>query len=165
MPPPPNSPPSTPAPAELDDIDRTLLQTLTTSGRLANNRLAARAGIAPSTAIARLRSLVDRKVIRRFTIDIDPVAVGRPVQAVVALRLRSHDRAQINAVMQLLPTLPEVVQTFHVAGDDDWLLHVAVPSAEALRDFVLDHLTVHEAVVHTRTTLVFSHDHGHTGPL
>ena len=91
--------------------------------------------------------------------------VGRPVQAIIAVRLRSHDRAQIAAVMRLLPTLPEVVQSFHVAGDDDWLLHVAVASAEDLRDFVLDHLTVHEAVVHTRTTLVFAHDHGHPGPL
>lgn len=161
MPPRPKEVPS----ADLDHVDRVLLKTLADQGRLANNRLAARAGIAPSTALARLRSLVDRRVIRRFTIDIDPGAVGRPVQALIAVRLRSHDRAQISTVMRLLPTLPEVVQSFHVAGDDDWLLHVAVASAEDLRDFVLDHLTVHEAVVHTRTTLVFSHDHGYTGPL
>lgn len=157
--------PNAPPPAELDRVDRVLLETLTTSGRLANNRLAARAGVAPSTALTRLRSLLERKVIRRFTVDIDLAAVGRPVQAIIAVRLRSHDREQIAAVMRLLPTLPEVVQSFHVAGDDDWLLHVAVGSAEDLRDFVLDHLTVHEAVVHTRTTLVFAHDRGHPGPL
>jgi DNA-binding Lrp family transcriptional regulator len=151
--------------AGLDAVDRVLLETLTDNSRLANNRLAARAEIAPSTALARVKALVDRAVIHRFTVEVDPVAVGRPVQAIIALRLRSHDRAHIATLMRLLPTLPEVVQSFHVAGDDDWLLHVAVPSAEALRDFVLDHLTVHEAVVHTRTTLVFSHDHGHTGPL
>ena len=151
--------------AALDAVDRALLQALTANGRMANNRLAARASVAPSTALARIKSLVDRKVIRRFTVEVDPAAVGRPVQAIIAVRLRSHDRAQIDGVMRLLPALPEVVQSFHVAGDDDWLLHVAVPSAEALRDFVLDHLTVYEAIVHTRTTLVFSHDHGHTGPL
>ena len=157
----PNNAPAAP----LDDVDRALLQALTANGRMANNRLAARASVAPSTALARIKSLVDRKVIRRFTVEVDPAAVGRPVQAIIAVRLRSHDRAQIDGVMRLLPALPEVVQSFHVAGDDDWLLHVAVASAEALRDFVLDHLTVYEAIVHTRTTLVFSHDHGHTGPL
>ena len=151
--------------AALDAVDRALLQALTANGRMANNRLAARASVAPSTALARIKSLVDRKVIRRFTVEVDPAAVGRPVQAIIAVRLRSHDRAQIDGVMRLRPALPEVVQSFHVAGDDDWLLHVAVASAEALRDFVLDHLTVYEAIVHTRTTLVFSHDHGHTGPL
>lgn len=156
----PNNPPP-----PLDDVDRVLLQALTADARLANNRLAARAGVAPSTALARVKSLVDRRVIRRFTVEVEPSAVGRPVQAIVAVRLRSHDRAQIDRVMRLLPSLPEVVQSFHVAGDDDWLLHVAVASAEALRDFVLDHLTVYEAIIHTRTTLVFSHDHGHTGPL
>lgn len=153
------------SPPPLDDVDRVLLQALTADARLANNRLAARAGVAPSTALARVKSLVDRRVIRRFTVEVEPSAVGRPVQAIVAVRLRSHDRAQIDRVMRLLPSLPEVVQSFHVAGDDDWLLHVAVASAEALRDFVLDHLTVYEAIIHTRTTLVFSHDHGHTGPL
>lgn len=159
-----NPPSNIPAPT-LDEVDRILLETLTVNSRLANNRLAARAGVAPSTALARVKALLDRAVIRRFTVEVDPAAVGRPVQAIIAVRLRSHDRAQITGVMRLLPTLPEVVQSFHVAGDDDWLLHVAVASAEALRDFVLDNLTVYEAVVHTRTTLVFSHDHGHTGPL
>ena len=160
-----SSPNTPPLPPPLDDVDRILLQTLTADARLANNRLAARAGVAPSTALARVKSLVDRRVIRRFTVEVEPSAVGRPVQAIVAVRLRSHDRAQIDRVMRLLPALPEVIQSFHVAGDDDWLLHVAVASAEDLRDFVLDHLTVHEAVVHTRTTLVFAHDRGHPGPL
>lgn len=159
-----NPPSNIPAPP-LDEVDRVLLEALTANSRLANNRLAARAGVAPSTAFARVKALLDRAVIRRFTVEVDPASVGRPVQAIIAVRLRSHDRAQITGVMRLLPTLPEVVQSFHVAGDDDWLLHVAVASAEALRDFVLDNLTVYEAVVHTRTTLVFSHDHGHTGPL
>ena len=150
---------------ELDDVDRVLIQTLLTNARLANNRLAARAGIAPSTALARLKSLVDRHVIKRFTVELDPAAVGRPVQAIIAIRMKAHDRSQIDGIRRLLPGLPEVIQSFHVAGDDDWLLHVAVESAEALRDFVLENLTVYEAVAHTRTTLVFDHSHGHSGPL
>ena len=39
------------------------------------------------------------------------------------------------------PTLPEVVATYPAAGMDDYVLHVAVATAEALRDFVLAHLT------------------------
>ena len=95
------SPPNTPPlPPPLDDVDRILLQTLTADARLANNRLAARAGVAPSTALARVKSLLDRRVIRRFTVEVEPSAVGRPVQAIVAVRLRSHDRAQIDRVMR-----------------------------------------------------------------
>ncbi|SOJ54252.1 hypothetical protein MSIMFB_01751 [Mycobacterium simulans] len=44
---------------------------------------------------------------------------------------------------------------FHVAGDDDFLADVAVKGAEALRDLVLQHVTVHRMVRQTETHLVF----------
>jgi DNA-binding Lrp family transcriptional regulator len=149
----------------LDDVDRVLVETLAADARLANNRLADRAGVAPSTALARIRALLARGVLRGFHADIDPAAVGRSVQALIAVRLRSHDRRQIEAFATTVPRLPEVLQSFHVAGADDYLLHVAVPSAECLRDWILDHLTTHPAVAHSQTSLVFAHVRGHVGPL
>ncbi|GAA1747826.1 Lrp/AsnC family transcriptional regulator [Nostocoides vanveenii] len=150
---------------ELDDVDQALLAALIADARLANNRLAARAGVAASTALLRVRALIDRGVIRGFHADVDPERVGRPVQAIVAVRLRAHDRRHIDAFTSTVPRLPEVMQSFHVAGDDDYLLHVALPSASALREWILDRVTTHPAVAHSRTTLIFGHDTGHTGPL
>ncbi|MBK6887754.1 MAG: Lrp/AsnC family transcriptional regulator [Tetrasphaera sp.] len=150
---------------DLDETDRALLDALTADARLANNRLAARAGVAASTALVRVRQLLDRGVIRGFRAEIDPGAVGRPVQAIVAIRLRAHDRRHIDAFTATVPRLPEVLQSFHVAGDDDYLLHVAVPSASYLRDWILDRVTTNPAVAHSRTSLVFGHEPGHAGPL
>lgn len=149
----------------LDAVDATLLAALVEDARLANNRLAARAGVAASTALLRVRQLIDRGVIRGFHADIAPEAIGRPVQAVVAIRLRAHDRRHIDAFTTTVPRLPEVLQSFHVAGDDDYLLHVAVPSAAYLRDWILDQVTTHPAVAHSRTSLIFGHEPGHSGPL
>lgn len=149
----------------IDATDHALIGTLLADARISNAQLAARAGVAPSTALVRLRGLLRSGVIRGFRADVDPAAIGRPVQALVAVRLRAHDRAVIDSFARRLPTLPEVVQTFHVAGADDYVLHVAVPDAERLRDFVLDHLTTHPAVGHTETSLVFAHTDGHHGPL
>jgi len=149
----------------LDPTDRALVAALLDDARISNAHLAERAGVAPSTALVRLRALRHSGVIRGYRADVDPAAVGRPVQALVAVRLRAHDRAVIDSFARRLPTLPEVVQTFHVAGADDYVLHVAVPDAERLRDFVLDHLTTHPAVAHTETNLVFAHSEGHRGPL
>lgn len=154
-----------PVGSALDPVDAVLVEALALDARLANNRLAARAGVAPSTALARVRALVQRGVLRGFHADVDPAAVGRAVQAVIAVRLRSHDRRHIDAFARSIPQLPEVVQSFHVAGADDYLLHVAVPSAEYLRDWILDHLTTHPAVAHSQTSLVFAHERGHAGPL
>ena len=145
----------------LDTVDVKIVTQLVRDGRIPNNALAARVGIAASTALARVRSLVDRGVIRGFTADVDPVAVGRPVQAIVALRLRTHDSKHVMGFAARVALLPEVVQTFHVSGTEDFLIHVAVVDPEQLRAFVLTSLTSDPAVGQAQTHLVFEHQRGH----
>ncbi|RZS58951.1 DNA-binding Lrp family transcriptional regulator [Microcella putealis] len=139
----------------LDGIDRRLLLALERNARLTNAALAKAAGIAESTCTQRLRSLRDRGVIRGFRAEVDPAAAGRPMQAVIKVRLGSHDRDGVLAFHERLTRIPGVIRIFHVAGADDYLLHVAVATAEALRDLVLEHITQHPGVVHTETQLVF----------
>jgi DNA-binding Lrp family transcriptional regulator len=49
---------------------------------------------------------------------------------------------------------------FHVSGANDYLLHVAAATPDALREFVLDHLTADPAVIHAETSLIFEHVRG-----
>ncbi len=144
----------------LDPIDRALLSALVADGRIPNNTLAERVGIAASTALTRVRSLVERGVIRGFTAEVDPVRVGRPVQAIVALRLRSHDPKHVMGFTRRVAELPEVIQSFHVSGTEDFLVHVAVEDPERLRAFVLSSLTSDGAVAGAQTHLVFEHQRG-----
>ena len=58
-------------------------------------------------------------------------------------------------LFEALVAIPRVLQVFHVAGVDDFLVHVAVEDAAALRDIVLEHITVHPIVRATETQLVF----------
>lgn len=139
----------------LDAIDRRLLIALDQNARLTNAALAQAAGIAESTCTQRLRALRDRGVVRGFHADIDPTAVGKPMQAVIKVRLGSHDRDGVLDFHDRLRRIPGVIRIFHVAGADDYLLHVAVDSAESLRDLVLEHITQHPGVVHTETQLIF----------
>ena len=147
----------------LDDIDRAILAVLAADARTPNNAVAEAVGIAPSTCLARIRSLRERGVIRGFHADIDPTALGRGLQAMIAVRLRAHTRERVQEFMRDVPGLPDVVGVWHVAGADDYLLHIAVADSDALRDFVLEHLTTHPAVGHTETSLIFGHLRGAVG--
>lgn len=149
----------------LDDLDEKILDALVADARITNKELADLVGIAPSTALMRTRSLVERGVIEGFSAKVNLGAVGRSVQALIAVRLRAHDRVQIDKFMAKVPALPEVLSTFHVSGPVDYLLHIAVASTDDLRDWVLDHLATEPVVGHTETTLVFNHMPGHGGPL
>ncbi|WP_328989889.1 Lrp/AsnC family transcriptional regulator [Kribbella sp. NBC_01245] len=149
-------PPPRPVPA-LDEVDRELVRLLAADGRMANNALADAVGIAPSTCLARVRSLRQRGIIRGFHAAVDLAALGRPLQAMVAVRIGAHNRAEVDRFRAKAPELPGVLALFHLSGANDYLLHVAAESPDALRDFVLDHLTADPAVVHAETSLIFEH--------
>jgi DNA-binding Lrp family transcriptional regulator len=87
-----------------------------------------------------MRDLTRRGVVRGHHVDVDLKKIGRPVQAMVAVRLRPPDRAVV--VM---------------SGSDDFLLHIAVADSDHLSDFVLDRLTQCEEIVDVRTSVIFNH--------
>ncbi|MCU6479347.1 Lrp/AsnC family transcriptional regulator [Arthrobacter sp. A2-55] len=149
----------------LDAVDRQIIDALVADARITNRDLADAVGIAPSTALMRTRSLVERGAIEGFSAKLNLAVIGRAVQALIAVRLRAHDRDQIDAFTSRVPRLPEVLSTFHTSGSVDYLLHIAVRDTDALRDWVLDNLTTDPVVGHTETTLVFKHMPGHQGPL
>ncbi len=154
-----------PLPVEgLDAVDLALLRALQDDGRTTNAQLAARTGVAPSTALTRTRALRERGVLRGVHADVDPARVGRPLQVLIAVRLHGHTQGHVDAFRALAPTLPGVLQVFHVAGQDDYLIHAAAASADAVRSLILHRITKHPAVRSTQTHLLFEHLRGQ-GPL
>ena len=140
----------------LDETDRRIILELARDARLPNNTLARLAGIAPSTCLGRVRALRERGVIRGYHADVDPAALGRPLQAMIAVRLQSDARGHIRAFVADVATRDEVLNVFFLAGKDDFLLHVAAASTEDLRDFVED-LSSNADVAYTETSLIFEH--------
>ena len=144
----------------LDEIDHAILTELSADGRIPNNALAERVGVAASTCLTRVRALRESGAIRGFHADVDPAALGLPLQALISVRLARHARAAVDAFRARSVRLPGVISVFHVAGAEDYVLHVRAASADALRDFVLDHLAVDQAVLHSQTSLIFEQARG-----
>ncbi|MET8151791.1 Lrp/AsnC family transcriptional regulator [Actinoplanes sp. NPDC049668] len=147
--------PSTLGKPQLDQIDRLLLGTLSTDADLSNKTLAGRLGLAESTCAYRVRALREAGIITGTRAQLDLALLGYPLQAIIMVRLGSHTMTNVNQLYDALVSAPGVIQAFHVAGADDFYLHVAVENAEALRDFVLQHVTSHRVVRQTETHLVF----------
>ncbi|PBC58279.1 hypothetical protein CJ177_00015 [Rhodococcus sp. ACPA1] len=79
-------------------MDRILLDQLSRDARTPNTALAALAGIAPSTCLGRVRALVERGVIRGVHADIDPIALGRDLQAMIAVRVQANGRKHLGRI-------------------------------------------------------------------
>ena len=147
-------------PADLDDVDRRLLAILHDDARISNSALADAVGIAPSTCHGRVRRLQELGVIRGFHADIDPAAIGLPLQAMVSVRLQSGARGKIRTFLQQIRRKPQVIDVYFLAGADDFILHVAARDTDDLRSFVVDNLNADADVAGTQTSLIFEHLRG-----
>ncbi|KAB2901103.1 MAG: Lrp/AsnC family transcriptional regulator [Dokdonella sp.] len=139
----------------LDRTDYDLLRLLRKNARLPNKDLAEKVGIAPSTALERIRRMRESRVLLGYHAEIAPQALGVALQAMVSVRLARHSRALVDGFHQHLLSLPEVLACYHVAGADDFLVHVGVRDSEHLRSFTLAAFTEREEVAHIETRLIF----------
>ncbi|MEE4203736.1 MAG: Lrp/AsnC family transcriptional regulator [Halieaceae bacterium] len=141
---------------ELDEKDLEILRHLQNNARLTNKELARRVGLAPSSTLMRTRQLERSRVLRGYHADVDPAALGVGLEALIAVRLRQHTASEVAAFRDYVLDLDEVIRLYHVAGKDDFLVHVGVADSVALRDFAMDALTSRQEVAHIETGLIFS---------
>lgn len=141
----------------MDELDSALVRMLQQDGRRTNRDMARELGIAPSTCLERVRSLRRSGVLTGFHAEADLAAIGRGLQAVIAVRVRPPTRAVIEAFQAFLEAMPEVVSLFVLTGDDDFLVHVAVRDTNHLHAVVLDKLTKRPELADVRTSVVFGH--------
>lgn len=147
--------------AHLDALDTAILRELQTDARRTNRDVAAAVGVSPTTALDRTRALRDRGVIRGALLDVDLEALSRPVQALVAVRVRPPSRPVIEAFRAYVCSLWETIGVFVTSGSEDFLIHVAVPDNDALYAFVIDRLTERPEVADVRSSVVYEHIRNH----
>ena len=148
----------------LDRIDCDILAILQKDARLSNKELASAVGLAPSSCLARVQRLRAEGVLLGAHAEVDPQALGVGLQALIAVQLRQHSRAQVKAFWKHALGLPEVLSVFHVAGTHDFQVHVAVRDAHHLRDLALDAFTTRAEVAHIQTSLIFEWAKGQVMP-
>ncbi|ALJ18672.1 Lrp/AsnC family transcriptional regulator [Microbacterium sp. No. 7] len=146
--------------ADLDAVDLAILDELEHDGRISNTELARRVGVAESTCLKRVRALVASGAIVGFHAEVDPAARGLHLEALITIRLHAHARGDLRRFQAYLERLPATRRVYFVAGDRDFLLHVAVRDTRALRELVSDTLSLHPEVAATSTSLIFEHAPG-----
>jgi len=142
-------------PESLDRIDHEILVALQNNARLSNKELAARIGLAPSSCLERVRRLEATGALRTYHAAIDPGVVGIGLQALVFVRLRRHSRLRVEAFRTYALELAETVGLFHVTGEFDFLVRIAVRDADHLRNLLMDAFTSRPEVAHLETHLIF----------
>lgn len=145
----------------MDELDSAIVRHLQGNARQTNRDLARAVGVAPSTCLERVRLLRERGVITGYHAEVSMAALNRHVQAFLHVQLRPLSRPVIEGFKSYVTTLPEVVSVFVVAGGDDFLVHVAVPSVDSLHAFLMDKFSKRREIVAFRSSVIYQHARNH----
>ena len=137
--------------------DLVLVEELQRDARQTNRALAQHADLAPSTTLTRVRDLEERGVIRGYHADVDLAALGRPLEALVFVRLQPKSDDVIKAFLDHMWSLPETIGLHLITGIEDAVIHLAVADTESLQKVILREISSFPGVFDERTSLSFEH--------
>lgn len=114
----------------LDGTDVRILSALQSDGRITNQDLADQVNLSPSACLRRVRRLEDDGVIDGYSARLNPKSVGRSSNIFIEITLSGQSEAALEAFEQAIAQVPDVMECYLMAGQADYLVRVAVSSAE-----------------------------------
>jgi Lrp/AsnC family transcriptional regulator, leucine-responsive regulatory protein len=143
--------------ASADSTDHQIIDALTADARRSASQVGRLVGLSPPAAKRRIDRLEQIGLIRGYTAVLDHRMVGDQIEAFIELRFAPG--TQVAEVDTAVTDLPEVVESFTLAGDPDALARVRVRDLEHLKT-VVDRIRRGRpggpTILSTRTVIVLS---------
>lgn len=141
---------------KLDNIDKKILDILQDDSRITNVQLSTTVGISPPAMLERVKRLENNGVIRKYVALVDADKMGRGTFAFVSVALAAHQLNSIDSFTKNINNMEEVLECYHVAGEDDFILKVAVENIQQYEKFLLEKLAKIKGVNRVNTMFILS---------
>ncbi len=138
----------------VDDLDRKIIALLMADGRLSFASIGHQIGLSTPATKRRVDRLVRGGVVRRFTAEIDPGALGWTIEAFV--ELYCEGRVPPDKMREMARSIPEVVDAYTVTGEADGIVVVRAEGPAHFEE-ILGIIRNYPGVSRTRSAIVLSH--------
>jgi len=118
---------------KLDELDMKILTELVKDSSISIPKLSKKLNSNPSVTYSRVKRLLNRNIIKRFTIEVNEELLGYNVAAIIGINIDPKKRDE---VVNGLLSLPEVREVSEVTGRFDIIAKIKTKSLDALREFV-----------------------------
>lgn len=137
----------------MDNYDRSILRCLQEDGRMSNLHLAEQIHLSAPQTLRRVRTLEEKKVIRRYVAQVAPESVGFGVMAFVNLSLDREQFRNVREVERQLMAFPDIIECHTISGDFDYILKVVAKDLKSLSQFLTDTLMQVSGVASLRSMI------------
>lgn len=138
---------------DLDDIDVKLIEMLQKDSLAPFVEIAGALGVTEGTVRNRVRRLRRTGIIRRFTVAVDPAALG---QTSVAFVLLNAAQGRLNEVAKKLAAVDAVAEVHETHTYGDLLLKVRAKSPSDLADIIVGRIKAIPGVAGTQVVTVLN---------
>ena len=141
---------------ELDKTDRQILKILQNNGRITNKELSNQLGLSPPPTLERVKKLEGMGYIQGYEARLDPEKIQLNTIMMVSVALHQHTHETISEFKQAIKNLVEVMECYHVTGDNDYLLKVVCGSIAEYETFIVEKLSVLKNLGKIKSSVVLS---------
>ena len=124
---------------------------------ITNKDLAESLDIATSTCQERVKRLKKQGVIKGYQCEVDLAEFSGHIEAMAAVKMVKHTEILADKLRDDLLELPEVIQVFHMGGENDFNVHLAVYNTAHLRQLIFREFTSRSEIQNVETSLIFEH--------
>lgn len=139
--------------ANLDEIDRRLLEELQSSGRITNVELAERVGLTAPPCLRRVRALEEANIIHGYHAEVNPTALGFAITVFAMVSLKVQEESALKQFEDHVMGLPEVRECHMLNGEIDFILKIVSHDLQSFQEFLTSQLTSAPNVASVKTSL------------
>lgn len=125
---------------KLDATDWKILDRLQGDARMSNVDLARAVNLSPSPCLNRVRALEASGIVSRYVTLLDPLKLGLTVSVFIQVSLEKQMRNALDTFESSVLARDEVMESYLMTGDADYLLRVVVSDVQSLERFIVDYL-------------------------
>ena len=132
----------------IDDFDLKILAELVKDASISVPKMSKKINVNSSVVYSRIKRLVKRSLIRKFTIVVNDNALGFNVKAIIGISMDSKLRDNVLGELFKIPELREITE---VTGRFDLLVTIASRALDEMHQLISDKIGRIEGIQKTET--------------
>ncbi len=141
---------------KFDNTDRKILQILQSNAKITNAQLSKDIGLSPAPTLERVKKLENIGVIKSYHATLDTAKVGLGVTTFVQVFLHSHKKSILDAFVEKIQKIDNVIECHHITGSCDFILKVIAADIQSYQKLMLEEISEIEEISNMHSLVILS---------
>jgi DNA-binding Lrp family transcriptional regulator len=141
---------------KIDQTDRKILQILQSNAKITNAQLSKEIGLSPAPTLERVKKLENLGIIKSYHATLDTEKVGLGVTTFVQVFLQNHKKSCLDAFVEKINKIDNVIECHHITGSCDFILKVIAADIQSYQKLMLEEISEIEEISNMQSMVILS---------